>query len=341
MFVLNTTAALTMNFEERPEPEPEAGEALIETRATSICGSDLHLYRGHHPYTNYPMVLGHEAAGVVSAVAAGVTRVAPGDRVVLEPLIPCGECAACRVGRGNCCTKTRMVGISLPGAMAERFVAPAASLYPIPDDFPMRLASLVEPFSIGFQAVARAEVNEADRVLILGAGPIGLTILCAAKERGAQVAITDLIPERLALAKRLGADLTLEGGDDAWTDRVAEWTDGDGPGVVIEAVGRPATLELAVELAAAAGRVVVVGVTSEKFAIRGVDVTKKELTIYGSRNNLGHYPAVIQYLSEHRDVAEAVVTHEFPFRKAIEAFEFADKNPAKCCKVVLEFDGEG
>ena len=337
MLVLNTTAPRTQSFEERPEPVLAPGEALVETAAASICGSDIHLYRGTHPYTNYPMVFGHEAAGVVREVAAGVTRVAPGDRVVLEPLIPCGRCAACRVGRGNCCTETRMIGISLMGAMAERFATPAESLYSVPDGFPFRLASLVEPFSIGFQAVSRGEVCAADRVVIFGAGPIGLTILCAAKERGAQVAITDLIDRRLELARQLGADLTVNSQDETWQQSLRDWTDGDGPSVVIEAVGQPATIEAAVDLVAAAGRVVIVGVTTKKFALRGVDMTKKELTVFGSRNNLGHYPEVIRYVADHPDVVEAMVTHTFPFAQAIDAFQLADQHPTECCKVVLEF----
>jgi 2-desacetyl-2-hydroxyethyl bacteriochlorophyllide A dehydrogenase len=337
MLVLNTTAPRTQFFEERPEPVPGSGEVLVETAAASICGSDIHLYRGDHPYTRYPMVYGHEAAGVVREVAPDVTDVAPGDRVVVEPLIPCGKCVACRVGRGNCCTETRMIGISLMGAMAERFVAPARSLYAVPDGFPFRLASLVEPFSIGFQGVSRGEVTEADRVVILGAGPIGLTILCAAKERGAQVAMTDLINSRLQLAAQLGADFTVNSQNKGWQQTLRKWADGDGPSVVVEAVGQPATIEAAVDLVAAAGRVVIVGVTTKKFSLRGVDMTKKELTLYGSRNNLGHYPEVIRYVAEHPDIVEAMVTHTFPFARAIDAFQLADQHPTECCKVVLEF----
>ena len=338
MKALVTSAPYEMAFTDRPEPSPGPGEVVVETKAVGVCGSDIHLYRGDHPYRTYPMVFGHEASGVVAAVGNGVSNLTVGEAVVMEPLIPCGECYPCRIGRRNCCSRMKTVGVTTNGALADRFSVPAHCLYRLPDNIPHRIAALVEPFSIGFQAAYRAEITDSDRVVVLGAGPIGLTTLAAVKERGARVLITDLIDNRLAIADRMGADLVVNSAETDLVQAVLDWTEGDGASVVVEAVGLPETIEVTIDLVSDAGRVVVVGVTERKFALRGVDVTKKELTIHGSRNNLGRFQQAIDYVSAHPDLAEQLITHKYPFEDAPAAFEQADQHPDETCKVIIEFN---
>ncbi len=335
MHTLVLTAPYEFHFQENPIPQPGTGEVLLQTRANGICGSDLHFYHGTHPYRAYPMQLGHEAAARVIDVGEGVDDFRKGDTVVVQPLVSCGTCYPCRQGRTNCCSRMKTVGVNIPGALAEYYTVPAYCCFKIPAAFPPALASLVEPFSIGFQAVARGQINPADRIAILGAGPIGLTALAAAQERGAKVAITDLLDARLQLAANMGADLTINSKEQNAADLLREWTDGDMPSVVIEAVGSPRTIESAIQLVADAGRVVVVGVTEQQAQIRGVDLTRKELTLYGSRNNLGLFQTAIEYVMRHRDITEAMVTHQFPFERTIEAFQLADAHPDQVCKVVI------
>jgi len=335
---LVTYAPFKMGFEHRPDPRPARGEVAIRTQAVSLCGSDIHLYRGDHPYRTYPMIFGHEATGVVEAVGEGVTGFAPADPVILEPLIPCGKCYPCRIGRRNCCSRMQTVGVTTEGALAELFVVPAHCVYRRPAGLPPSVAALVEPFSIGFQAVARGQIDAADRVVILGAGPIGLTTLAAAREQGARVAIADLLESRLIIAQRMGAELIINSSQADLAAVVLDWTEGEGASVVVEAVGSPQTLESAIRLVADAGRVVIVGVTERTFALRGVDVTKKELTICGSRNNLGRFQKAIDFVAGNTELARGMITQSYPFKEAIAAFEKADRDPAETCKVVIRFE---
>jgi len=133
-------------FETANKPHPDSGEVVVRTAAVGICGSDIHLFRGDHPYTQYPMILGHEAVGVVSEIGASVTHVKPGDHVVLEPLIPCGTCYPCLVGRKNCCSNMKTVGVTVNGALSEFFKVPSTCIHPINDSIPFKIAVLSEPF---------------------------------------------------------------------------------------------------------------------------------------------------------------------------------------------------
>jgi L-gulonate 5-dehydrogenase len=312
-------------------------QVLIRTKSIGICGSDIHLFHGDHPYTTYPMVFGHEASGIVEKVGGGIQDLNPGDHVVLEPLIPCGICYPCSIGRTNCCSNMKTVGVTTDGALAELFTVPASCLHKLPKELPFDLAALAEPFSIGFHAVQRGNVSADDTVLVIGAGMIGLTILAAAKDRGARVMIADMLDYRLALAEKMGADEIVNSKEFDMTTSVHAWTDGIGPSVVFEAVGLPVTLQSAVDIVCDAGRVVVVGVTKEKFCIRGVDVTKKELAIIGSRNNLGQFSQALAFVINHQESAYNLISDTFPFSESEQAFAHASNNPQNTCKVMITF----
>jgi 2-desacetyl-2-hydroxyethyl bacteriochlorophyllide A dehydrogenase len=321
-----------------PIPEISPSTVLVRTSAVGICGSDIHLFRGDHPYTTYPLIFGHEAVGTVEAVGESVTHFKAGDRVVLEPLISCGECYPCSIGRRNCCSNMKTVGVTTNGAFAEFFVAPESCFHLIPANLPFRRAVLAEPCSIGFHATARGAVEASDQVVIIGAGTIGLTILAAAKQTGAAVLIADIGDFRLDIARRMGADVTVNSQKEDLGAIVKQWTDGFGASVVIEAVGMPATIESTIGLVADAGRIVITGVTKEKFAVRGVDMTKKELTVFGSRNNLGNFAAALMFIKENPQIAEKLVTHTFPFAETQAAFKIADEKPNETCKIIVDFE---
>ena len=189
--VLN--APYQLDIQERAIPSPNVGEVLIQTRANGICGSDLHFYHGTHPYRNYPMYPGHEGTGRVAVLGEGVSGVTVGETVIIEPLIHCGLCYPCRLGRTNACSNMKTVGINVPGSLSEFYVVPVHCLYKIPETIPAHIAALAEPFSIAFQAVARGQVQSDEYVAVIGAGPIGLATLAAAKLRGAHVAVLDLL----------------------------------------------------------------------------------------------------------------------------------------------------
>jgi L-gulonate 5-dehydrogenase len=332
------TAPQKLELVEQAKPNPAANEVLVKTKAVGICGSDIHLFRGDHPYTTYPMIFGHEASGIVEAVGNDVKAFKAGDYVVLEPLIPCGKCYPCSIGRRNCCSNMKTVGVTTNGALAEYFAVPDYCIHKIPEALSFSLAALAEPFSIGFQAASRGAVEKTDQVAIIGSGTIGLTILVAAKQAGARVLVSDVMDFRLKIAQKMGADVVVNSQKDNLVVRVMEWTHGYGASLVIEAVGLPATIESTIGVAADAGRIVIAGVTKEKFALRGVDVTKKELTISGSRNNLGKFGDAINFILTKPEAAGNLITHTFAFDETLAAFKTANEKPGETCKVMINYD---
>jgi len=277
---------------EVPDPTPGEGQVLVRTRLTGICGSDMHAHLGSQPFFVYPQIPGHE---VVGEVVAGDAE--PGRRVVLDPTMNCGHCRPCRLGRYNCCVNIRVLGVHAPGTMAELLVAPAERLHPVPGNVPDELAVLAEPISIGLHAMDRGDVRAGDRIAILGAGAIGQSLLLIGKGRGAQCAVIDLEPARLALATAMGADLTIHAGERDVTEAVSAWTGGEGVAVAFEAVGSPATIRAAAEMAAPAGRVVILGLCQKDVPLPGAMFVRKELEVVGSRLHQNTVQQVVAMLA--------------------------------------------
>lgn len=319
--------------------DPAAGPAdvLLDVAAVGICGSDIHLFRGEHPYRVFPLIYGHEFAATVAQIGAGVDRqdVAVGDRVVVEPLLACGSCYPCRIGRPNCCTRLKVIGVHSNGGFAERVAVPAHCVYKVPPDLPADVASLCEPFSIGMQATGRAQIGPEDRVVVLGAGPIGQTVLAIAASLGAPVAAVDMLDSRLDLARRMGAELAINGRQTDVRKAVLDFTDGEGASVVVEATGNPRAMESTVDLVAAAGRIVMLGLPDERVSFPAVDFTRKELTILGSRNNAGRFGDALRFVLDNRESVAQLISRRFAFEQVVEAFQTADTQPDQVCKVVV------
>ncbi len=257
-----------VELREVPEPRPGPGEVLIEVRAASVCGSDVHIYHDRHPYWP-PVVLGHEFAGVVAELGPGVTGYRPGDRVVSETSTgACGRCSLCRTGNRQICPYKRAPGIGRDGAFAPYLVMPAELLHRIPDPLPFEDAAATEPTAVAVHAVVeRAAVRPGERVVVLGPGPIGLLCLQVARACGAQwVAVVGTprsAQRRLPMARELGG-IPIELGREDPGERVAELTDGEGADVVLETSGAAAAVALAPHLARRLGRVCELGVTGQR-----------------------------------------------------------------------------
>ena len=323
--------------QERPTPTPGDGEALLHVRAVGICGSDLHAYHGRQPFMTYPRVLGHEVAAEVVALGPGVEgTVKLGDRVCVDLVLNCGRCYPCRVGRPNCCVNIQVMGVHVDGGFAEFVTAPADHLYPVPPDLPDEEAALIEPLTIGCQAVARGDVADGETVAVLGAGPIGLVSLLAARARGARVLISDLLDSRLGLAAALGAEATVNSGRESLAEAVARFTDGEGANVVIEAVGAVSTVEAAIEVVSAAGRVVLLGLGSKPVAVVPTTLIRKELDVRASRMNSRRFPEAIALVSQARLPLGRLITHRMLLASAADAFDLLDRRPDEACKVVLQ-----
>ncbi len=334
-----------IDVEERPEPIPGPGEALVRVERVGICGSDLHIYHGRHPYATYPRLQGHEIAGTVMVVndqpprgGAGIGHTPPevtvGERVAIEPLLWCGRCYPCRQGRPNCCVNLQVIGAHVDGAFTEYISVPSRTLYPT-GDLDAELAALCEPISIGVQAVARGQIGGGETVVVFGAGPIGQAVLLAAVDRRARVLVVDRLATRLELARHLGAEATVEAGDDV-AARVREWAGEDGPAVTIDAVGAPAVIRACCELVASAGRVVIIGLSDQEVSLPIIDFTRKEMTILGSRNNAGLFGEAVALVRRHRDRVAKLVTHRYPLDRVLEAIEFAGEHPGEAEKVMIE-----
>ncbi len=328
-------------MQELPAPKPGPGEVLVRMKAAGVCGSDLHFYDGSHPYKNYPRTYGHELAGVIEEADTGkASAAARGDRVVVEPLIPCGTCYACRVGKYNCCSRLKVIGAHVEGGFADFLTVRADKVHRIPDGIPFDIASVFEPYTIAGQCVKRGQIQLGETVLILGCGAIGLAITDFCRAIGAVIIVADVHEYRLAKAKELGADIIIDSGKEDLVKRVREITNDEGAGIVMEATGVASIMQRTEDLVAPGGRVVIVGLTNEKVAFTGINFTKNEMTILGSRNSTNMFPRVIELVQQKRLHPEKLISHRFKFAEIAEAFRFIAKNLGKVSKAVIQFDGE-
>jgi 2-desacetyl-2-hydroxyethyl bacteriochlorophyllide A dehydrogenase len=303
----------------RPGP-PSAGQVLVASRLVGICGTDVHAAAGHHPFIDRPYRPGHEVVGVVEQVGEGVTGLAAGDRVVLEPNLTCGECPQCRDGRYNICRNLAVFGCQTPGGMADVFVVARDRLHRIPDGMSDELAALVEPLATPVHAVRRAGVRPGSRVAVLGAGPIGLLVLVAAKAAGAEVVVvTDVLPEKLDRARRLGADEALRADAPDLVDRAANIL--KGADVVFDCVAAAGSMAQAVELVDKGGTVMVVGIAPGPTSIPLHLVQDREIAVIGSLMYVREdVERAIALLSSGAVAADELVTAVYPLDRAAEAF---------------------
>jgi L-gulonate 5-dehydrogenase len=309
-------------------------DVMVKIKATGVCAGDVYIYQGKNPYAGYPIVGGHEIAGVISAIGKEVNSVKIGDRVVVDPFTGCGKCYACSVGKYNCCANLHILGVHSNGGFAEYMTAPAKQIYKVPDHLSLEIAAFCEPIAIGIQACNRAELVPGETVLVLGCGPIGMVIIEVARARGARVIASDINMERLSIAGTMGAETFLSG--ENLLPTILSLTNGEGIPVVIEATGVPAVMEQTVHLVAAGGRIVIVGLVPRGVGVSfpGLDITRKELTILGSRTNKGCFPEAIDMLATGKAVFPTLAK-QFSMWDGVDLFAQLGDNPALYHKAIL------
>ena len=271
----------TFRTSSAPMPAPAAGEALLRVRRVGICGTDLHIYQGHLDH-RVPVggIIGHETfAEVVSA--PGGSGFAEGDRVVVEPVLFCGRCRACRMGATYLCYHLKVLGVDAPGGMQEYWAVPSDRLLRVPDSITDDQAPLIEPLAVAAHDVARADVKTGDSVVVFGGGPIGSLIALVCRHRGARTKVVEVNPFRIELLKGLG--LEIIGPDEDVVRAVNQWTDGDGADVAFEATGAPAALRLVTDVTRVWGTVSVVAIHAQPVPVNLYAVFARELTVHGSR----------------------------------------------------------
>lgn len=324
-------------IETRPLPEPVAGDVRVRIKLAGICGSDSHIYRGHNPFAKYPRVIGHEFFGVIDAVGEGVDRARLGQRVSVDPVISCGTCYPCSVGKPNVCTSLVVLGVHRDGGFSEYAVVPAKNAWPVPDEIPDEQAVMIEPFTIAANVTGHAQPTEQDVALIYGAGPMGLVTVQALKGvyKVKQVIVVDRIDERLAMAQRSGADWVFNNREQPVATALAE--KGIKPTLIIDAACHPSILQEAVSLASPAARIVLMGFSSEPSQVVQQGITGKELSIFSSRLNANKFPVVIDWLQKGLLDPGKLVTHRFDYHHVTDAIELFEKDQRQCCKVLLTF----
>ena len=313
-------------------PRPGTGQALVRLRWAGICGSDLSAYRGTSPLVSYPRVLGHELLVVVIAAPHGSGL--QGRRAVVEPLLPCGACRACRLGRPNCCADLRVMGVHVDGGMAEAAAIAARQLHAVPEGVPDELAVLAEPTTIAYHAVRRAGVEAGGLAVVIGAGTVGLLVAqLLRRTRGCRVLVHDLDPWRLAAAERLGAT-AVAGDAAAVVAAVRRATDGEMADVVFEATGNAACTRLSTDLVAHAGRIVLIGWNRGPVAVDTVTLMRKEVDLVGSRNSVAAFPPVLRLLADGAVDAGVMITHRLSLDDAAAGLQLLDRG-GQALKVLI------
>jgi threonine dehydrogenase-like Zn-dependent dehydrogenase len=304
---------------ERPEPVPARGEVLLRVARVGLCGTDLSSFLGKNPLVSYPRVIGHEVAGVIEQVGEGVVGWSAGTKVAVNPYKNCGSCPACAAGRPNACRNNQTLGVQREGALAERVVVAADRLH-TSSSLTLDHLALVEPFSVGMHAVARARVTADDTVLVIGCGGVGTGALAGAIGRGARVIAFDTAAGKREQAIRLGATDAVDAAAADALAQVLSLTSGDGPSVVIEAVGSPATYRFAIEVVAACGRIACLGWVKGDVAIEARHLVAKEVDLFGSRNSLREFDEVIALFESRRIDPREVVTEWLSMEEVPDAF---------------------
>lgn len=321
---------------EAPEPKPAPGEALVRVHRIGVCGTDLHAFAGQQPFFNYPRILGHELGVEVIDPGSEPLGLKAGDRCSVEPYIDCGRCIACRRGKPNCCTELKVMGVHIDGGMRPLLTLPARKLHRSATLDYEQLA-LVETLGIGAHAVERAAADKHDFIVVIGAGPIGLSVIQFALVTGATVAVMDIAETRLAFCrKQLGVRHTVLAGPGAAAQLKAIGS-GDLPTIVIDATGNPKSMAGTFELAAHGGRIVFVGLFQGDLAFNDPNFHRRELTICASRNSLPEtFRNIITLVEAGRIDTRPWITHRFKLGDTPEVFPRDIAGNAAVLKAMIE-----
>jgi 2-desacetyl-2-hydroxyethyl bacteriochlorophyllide A dehydrogenase len=260
------------------------GEALVRVRRVGICGTDLHAFRGRQPFFSYPRILGHELGVEIVEIGDNAAGLKPGDHCAVEPYLNCGHCIACRRGKPNCCTSLQVLGVHTDGGMRELILVPAHKLHRSAK-LSLEQLALVETLGIGAHAVQRAAFEPGENVLVIGAGPIGLSVIQFAKAAGGRILALDTNPDRLEFCRlQMGVDAAVPGGEKA-IDVVRELTGNDMPTVVFDATGNPASMTTSFDYVAAGGKLIFVGLFQGDYTFNDPSFHRRELTLFATRNS--------------------------------------------------------
>ena len=331
------TAPGEIKIREIDAPEPGKNEVLLRIQRIGVCGSDVHVFHGLHPYTSYPVVQGHEFSATLAAVGDGVEGLTPGMKVTSMPQIVCGKCAPCLRGDYHICDYLKVQGFQAPGCAQEYWVTDAEKVIPLPDSFSYEQGALVEPVSVAVHSTSRAGDIEGRRVAVLGAGPIGNLVGQVARANGAQVLITDLSDYRLEIAQQCGLERISNAAKENLADAAGRIFGPDGFDVVFECVGVEDTMTAAIENIQKGGTIIVVGVFGEKPRIDMGLVQDRELNLHGTlMYQRPDYERAVELINTSAVITAPLFSKHFSMEDYLEAYRFIDTQRDKTMKVFID-----
>ncbi len=329
-----------------PDPRIGPDEVLVSSSFAGICGTDLHIYRGEFKErVKYPAIQGHEFGGIILELGRNVRGLRIGERVVVDPIISCHACPACLTGHINACRTLKLLGVDLDGGYGQAVAVPASHILALPESIPMEYAPMVELYGIAHHILERGGLQPGESVAILGAGKVGLSVIDVLCHRAgpALTIVTDLHEFRLALARKLGADHTINVNCEDPVERVMEVTGGVGVDCVVEAVGhfheipgQEAPLQQAARMVRSGGRIVTVGLGDQPSAVHFKTLVLKEVLLIASRVTLGEFPRAIRLMAKGLLHPDLLVTHKMSMREVAAAFTKVDREEPDTVKIVLD-----
>lgn len=327
-----------IEFRSVPEPTIGKDEILLRIKRIGVCGSDIHVNHGKHPFTSYPVVQGHEFSAVVEAVGEGVSIVKPGMKATARPQIVCGKCRPCRRGDYNICDELKVEGFQAPGCAQDLFVTTKDKIVPLPDSMTFDQGALVEPASVATHSTLRAGDLTGKNVAVLGAGPIGNLVAQVARCRGAKrVLSTDLSDFRLNIAKKCGISETSNASKELLANASMRVFGEEGFDVAFEAAGAEATINAAIHTVQKGGTIVVIAVFTKEPRIDMAVAGNNELSIIGTlMYKHDDYKKAVELIASGEVITEPLITKHFPFEQYSEAYKFIDDNSDKYLKVMID-----
>lgn len=321
-----------LRIEERPMPQ-DTDKVIVKVKAVGICGTEISSYKGTFPMGIFPRVVGHEIAGEIVSVPQNDRGLKVGDRVALEPYRVCGKCYPCSIGRTNCCEHLECIGVHTQGAFSEYYAHDLSLTHKAPDDMTWEEIAMIEPLTIALHGVNRARVKAGEHVVVSGAGPIGILAAQAAAAMGAIPILIDMMDKRLELGREVGIPHTINLKEQDAVAAIREITGGRMAEVVIECAGAPAAFLAALDYAANAGRISLIGYSNNEVGVKTFMFTKKELDILGSRNSAFEFAPSLELIRSGKVNVKALITNLIKFDELPYYIDEVSKNPNDYMKV--------
>ena len=338
MKALFLTAVGQTEIQEIDKPIPKSDEVLLKIGMVGFCGGDLNGFKGLFELQEYPNVLGHEVGGTIEAMGNQVPNTFKiGDKATVYPYLNCGKCISCRKGRRNACQDNKTMGVRRPGAMTHYISIHWQDLF-LSEKLSLKELALVEPLTVGFHAAARGRVTNKDKVAVIGCGIVGMGAIASAVNKGAEVIAIDIDDSKMEIAKKIGVAHTINTNNENLHEALMRITDGDGPDVIIEAVGNAITYRAAVDEVAYTGRVVCIGYAKSAVEFNTGIFVRKEIEILGSRNCTDEFPEVIAYLEAGKFPVEEVISKLVSLEDAGAALADWATNPKGITKIMVDFE---